>query len=118
MNKLRKNSLLKVFFILLYVGFYVGNTAFVHTHNYLTFSVTHSHPFLNAAEGGAEHTHNKASIDTIEQINTILFDFILFVAAVGIVSQLLTLFIQPCRSAILLRVVHGCRLRAPPASVY
>lgn len=113
-EKLRKNSLIKVLFIFLYIGFYVGNTAFFHTHHYLTFSVTHSHPFLKTSEGMPGHTHDKASLDTIDQINLIAVHFVLFLFTLGIVSLLLSIIIRQYRPGVVLQTVNSYRLRAPP----
>ncbi|MDH6357509.1 hypothetical protein [Parabacteroides sp. PF5-9] len=114
MKKLRANYLLKALLLVLYIGFYVGNTTFVHTHHYLSYSVTHSHPFLKTTDGVPDHGHDKASLDTIDQINTIVIDFVLFLFALGIVGLFFTTLIQQPRSNIVFRVVNGYNLRAPP----
>ena len=113
MKKIRKNILLKTLLILLHIGFYVGNTAFIHTHRYFNYSVTHSHPFAKTPEGAPDHTHDKAALDTIAQFNSLSFDFVLFFF-LGIVSVLIFTFIQQRCPSIVLRVVDSYNLRAPP----
>ncbi|MDR2036737.1 MAG: hypothetical protein LBQ60_02315 [Bacteroidales bacterium] len=114
MEIIRNNILLKTFLILLHIGFYVGNTAFIHTHHYLNYSVTHSHPFSKTSEGTPDHTHDKAALDTIAQFNSFSIDIILFLS-LGIASILLFTFIQRHSSHIVLRTVNYYNLRAPPA---
>lgn len=117
MEKLRKNILLKTFLIFLFLGFYIGNTAFVHTHYYFGYSVTHSHPYTKNAAGQPNHTHNSAELALIAQLNSFVLDLIPTIS-IGIVSAiLLFIFIQQYRSGIIKRVVEGYNLRAPPVVV-
>ncbi|MDR1098015.1 MAG: hypothetical protein LBL57_07785 [Tannerella sp.] len=114
MKKIRNNICIKVLLLFLYTGFYIGNTAFVHTHYYRFYSVTHSHPYGKNAEGKPAHTHDKASLETIAQFNSFSVDLIPFfiLEAAGV---LLLIFLQRrYSSVVLLRVVDSYNLRAPP----
>lgn len=113
MRKIRNNILLKIFLISLYIAFYIGNTAFIHTHHYSYYSVTHSHPFSKAADGTPDHTHNKIAIDTIAQLNSFAINIIPFLI-LGIISILFFTFVRQHRFDIVRRVVESYNLRAPP----
>ncbi len=65
---------LKVLLLVLFVGYYVGGTAFTHTHYYLNYSVTHSHPYLPGADGLPHHDHSSSSIYTIEDLTSLCVD--------------------------------------------
>ncbi|MDL2243506.1 hypothetical protein LJB84_01535 [Bacteroidales bacterium OttesenSCG-928-J19] len=99
----------------LYISFYVGNTAFIHTHYYASYSVTHSHPFDDGADGKPHHGHDKAALDTIAQFNAFAVD-ILFFLTLGIVLHLLLSFCRQFHSGIVFRTIEGYNLRAPPVS--
>jgi len=91
----------------------VGNTAFVHTHYYSSYSVTHSHPYSKAPDGNPDHTHDKVALDTIAQFNNFAVDLFLFLS-IGIISILLLTLVPKCSSSFTLRTVEGNNLRAPP----
>ena len=112
-NKIRNNHLLKAFLICLFIGFYMGNTAFIHTHHYLYFSITHSHPYSKTSDGTPDHTHDKSAIDTIAQFNSFSIDFVLFLFT-GIVSILIFSFTRQRCSCVVLRIKESYQLRAPP----
>ena len=41
-------TLFKIFLIVLFGSYYIGNTFFTHTHIINKYSITHSHPYLLA----------------------------------------------------------------------
>ena len=57
-------------FILFFLYYYVGITAFVHTHHYSIYTVTHSHPFLP----GAQHSHSLVDFETVGVLNMLIVD--------------------------------------------
>ncbi|MDL2241729.1 hypothetical protein LJB91_02350 [Bacteroidales bacterium OttesenSCG-928-L03] len=115
MKKIRSNTLLKLVLLLLYVSFYVGNTAFIHTHYYASYSVTHSHPFDKGTDGNPHHEHDKAALDTIAQFNAFAVD-IFFFLALGAITLLLLTISRPYRPGLTFRTIEGYNLRAPPVS--
>lgn len=62
---------LKFLFIVLFASYYIAATAFTHTHHSLTFSITHSHPFLPGTDGLPHHSHDLAALFTIEQLDNL-----------------------------------------------
>ena len=67
-------TIAKYLLIVLFVSYYVGGTAFTHTHYFPTYSITHSHPFLPGADGLPHHTHNSSAFNTIEELDDIIGD--------------------------------------------
>ena len=50
-KRLRKYRFLNCLLVSLFIGFYVSNTLFVHTHYYQGYSITHSHPYAKNTDG-------------------------------------------------------------------
>lgn len=67
-------TIAKYLLIVLFVSYYVGGTAFTHTHYFPTYSITHSHPFLPGADGLPHHTHNSSAFNTIEELDDIMME--------------------------------------------
>lgn len=55
--------------LLLFVGYYVSSTLFLHTHQTTNGVITHSHPYSTTTE----HTHTAAEIQLIEHLSSIIF---------------------------------------------
>lgn len=114
MKVVRKFHSLRCLLIVLFVSYYVGGTAFTHTHHYDTYSVTHSHPFLPGGDGLPHHTHSSTAFSTIETLNEIVIDICRFFAwAPG--WLLLAVFVYLFRRGVVRRPEAESRLRAPPA---
>lgn len=114
MKVVRKFHSLRFLLIVLFASYYVGGTAFTHTHYYPTYSVTHSHPFLPGADGMPHHTHSSTAFSTIETLNHIVAEtFHVFAYASGWI--LLAVFVYYFRTASVHRPEAESRLRAPPA---
>ena len=48
---MRSLKWLRPLLVVLFMSYYVGGTAFTHTHHFLNSSITHSHPYLPGADG-------------------------------------------------------------------
>lgn len=113
MKAVRESYILKYLLIVLFISYYVGGTAFTHTHYYPTYSVTHSHPFLPGADGLPLHTHSSTAFSTIEALNQLVADvFRIYAWSPGWI--LLAVFVYVLRCALLHRREVQSRLRAPP----
>lgn len=64
------SNIVKYVLIVVFVYYYVGNTAFVHTHVVDHFLVTHSHPYLP----GMHHSHTEAQWETVSWFNLLCLD--------------------------------------------
>ena len=51
MKTMRSLKWLRPLLVVLFMSYYVGGTAFTHTHHFLNSSITHSHPYLPGADG-------------------------------------------------------------------
>ena len=51
MKTLRSLQWLRPLLVVLFMSYYVGGTTFTHTHYFLTYSITHSHPYLPGTDG-------------------------------------------------------------------
>lgn len=104
----------KYLLVVLFMSYYIGGTAFTHTHYFPTYSVTHSHPFLPGADGLPHHTHNSAAFNTIQELDELLMDAASFFFTLAIAWVLLSVFIQEHRYITPVRIVRNADLRAPP----
>lgn len=107
---------LKILFIVLFAGYYLGGTAFTHTHHYLTFSITHSHPYLPGDDGVPRHGHTLAGFFTIEQMNDFETESLSFFSW-GQIWTLLFVFVFSFRPVEVVRPQRRSSLRAPPCTV-
>ena len=64
------SNIVKYVLIVVFVYYYVGNTAFVHTHVVDNFLITHSHPYLP----GMHHSHTEAQWETVSWFNLLCLD--------------------------------------------
>ncbi|MEG1545517.1 MAG: hypothetical protein RR382_13520 [Tannerellaceae bacterium] len=113
MKVLRKSIVLKFLLVVLFVSYYVGGTAFVHTHYYHQHLITHSHPYLPGSDGLPHHAHTTAAFETIELLNTLLVEVPPFFAlCMG--WMLLAVCKSFRRYITCARTVLCANLRAPP----
>ena len=66
MKTMRSLKWLRPLLVVLFMSYYVGGTAFTHTHHFLNSSITHSHPYLPGADGLPHHEHSTVAFNTIE----------------------------------------------------
>ncbi|MCD7925046.1 hypothetical protein [Bacteroidaceae bacterium] len=105
-------SILKFLMVILFICYYVGNTAFIHTHTFQNYTITHSHPFIP----GAHHGHSSdGEVETIAFLNAFLA---LAVPAIAVVFQLafLQIIVQFYSLITSFRKVFSHLLRAPPVA--
>lgn len=75
--------------ILFFLYYYIGITAFVHTHRIANYTITHSHPFLPSSQ----HSHTTAEYETLSFLNMLIaestpfFAIVLFCAVIEIIHQ-------------------------------
>ena len=67
-------AIAKYLLVVLFMSYYVGGTAFTHTHYFPTYSITHSHPFLPGADGLPHHTHSSTAFNTIQELDDIMLE--------------------------------------------
>ena len=68
MKTMRSLKWLRPLLVVLFMSYYVGGTAFTHTHHFLNYSITHSHPYLPGADGLPHHEHSTVAFNTIDRI--------------------------------------------------
>ncbi|WP_234997992.1 hypothetical protein [Parabacteroides sp. Marseille-P3160] len=113
--KIRYKSIFGSFLLVIFVSYYVGITAFTHTHFFPHYSITHSHPFLPGADGLPHHTHSQAAFELIGALNSILLDW-MPASMLSLFSVLLfCVFTAPVRTT-KRTILSGPHLRAPPVS--
>lgn len=108
------SAIAKYLLVVLFVSYYVGGTAFTHTHYYPTYSVTHSHPFQPGADGLPHHTHSSSAFNTIEGLDDILVEAASGFFSLAIAWLLLSVFIQQHKYITPVHLVRNVSLRAPP----
>lgn len=113
MKAIRESYILKYLLIVLFISYYVGGTAFTHTHHYPTYSVTHSHPFLPGADGLPLHTHSSTAFSTIQALNQLVAD-VFQVDAYAPGWILLAVLVYLLRAVAVHRREAQTWLRAPP----
>ena len=69
MSILRGIKWLKPLLVALFVSYYIGGTAFTHTHFYHAQRITHSHPYWPNSDGLPGHEHSFAAFETIALLN-------------------------------------------------
>ena len=72
-KRLRKYRFLNCILMSLFIGFYVSNTLFLHTHYYQGHAVTHSHPYAKNSEGLPDHTHSTNDLRVISAFNASVY---------------------------------------------
>ena len=76
MKTMRSLKWLRPLLVVLFMSYYVGGTAFTHTHHFLNSSITHSHPYLPGADGLPHHEHSTVSFNTIEELTELFLELI------------------------------------------
>lgn len=76
MKTLRSLQWLRPLLVVLFMSYYVGGTTFTHTHYFLTYSITHSHPYLPGTDGLPHHDHSAAGFNTIEELTGLCMELI------------------------------------------
>lgn len=109
-------AILKSLLIVLFLSYYLGGTAFTHTHHFLTYSITHSHPYLPGSDGQPHHTHDSVAFNTIELLDSIVADVVVF-TVLGVLWVLLTTYIQEQKEKAGIFFTRSQNLRAPPVLV-
>ena len=121
MGDLRSIKWLRPLLVALFVSYYIGGTAFTHTHFYHTYFyqtqlITHSHPYWPNADGLPDHEHSKAALETI----ALLDHFIMEAYALplfAVVWVLLLVLYYVCQERLLWRLTRRAVSRAPPCLV-
>lgn len=104
-------SILKFLMVILFICYYVGNTAFIHTHRFQDYTITHSHPFIP----GSHHAHHSGEeAETIALFNAFVA---LAVPVIVVVFRLafLRIILQSYPITVSFRKIFSHLLRAPPA---
>lgn len=104
-------NILKGLLIVVFVYYYLGNTAFVHTHIINDYLITHSHPFLP----GMHHSHNEAGLETVALFNAICLDASAALPAVPFVLYFLGFIYSQNKVMTAARRRYAFHLRSPPA---
>ena len=74
MKTMRSLKWLRPLLVVLFMSYYVGGTAFTHTHHFLNSSITHSHPYLPGADGLPHHEHSTVAFNTIEELTELCLE--------------------------------------------
>ena len=61
----------RLFLVIIFLGYYVGSTDFMHSHEFDGQIIVHSHFYFPGANGQPTHSHSAASYNTIAQLNLI-----------------------------------------------
>ena len=108
------SAIAKYLLVVLFISYYVGGTAFTHTHYFPTYSITHSHPFLPGADGLPHHTHSSTAFNTIQELDDIMLEAAALCFVLAAAWVLLSVFIQKHNNITPVRLVRNTSLRAPP----
>ena len=100
MKTMRSLKWLRPLLVVLFMSYYVGGTAFTHTHHFLNYSITHSHPYLPGADGLPHHEHS-----------TELIPYLPLVMAWALLMVVLVFL----KKEVVLRLVRRGESRAPPS---
>lgn len=113
MRTLRNLKGLRPLLIVLFLGYYVGGTAFTHTHHLLAYSITHSHPYLPGADGLPHHDHSAVEFNMIEELDGLCMELVPYMPLV-VAWVLLMVILIFLKEAVALRLVRRGESRAPP----
>lgn len=98
------------------MSYYVGGTAFTHTHHFLNHTITHSHPYLPGADGLPHHDHSAVAFNTIEELSEMCMELTPYLPLV-VAWILLSVIVFLPEEEIARRSVRHRNLRAPPCLV-
>ena len=106
----------RYFFLILFLGFFVSNTFFDHTHLYHGHIIVHSHPFEKGQDGNPIHSHNDSGYQLIYLLNnymaSIVFSCVLALAVFFMLKEISPFTIIGFHT----RIVHSSiLLRGPPS---
>nr|WP_233523975.1 MULTISPECIES: hypothetical protein [unclassified Parabacteroides] len=96
------------------MSYYVGGTAFTHTHHFLNYSITHSHPYLPGADGLPHHEHSTVAFNTIEELTELCMELIPYLPLVMAWALLMVVLVF-LKKEVVLRLVRRSESRAPPS---
>lgn len=114
MKTMRSLKWLRLFWVVLFMSYYVGGTAFTHTHYFLNYSITHSHPYLPGADGLPHHEHSPVAFNTIEELAEWCMELIPYLPLVMAWTLLMVVLVFIKKEAVL-RLVRRGESRAPPS---
>ena len=106
-------NIVKYVLIVVFVYYYVGNTAFVHTHVVDNFLVTHSHPYLP----GMHHSHTEAQWETVSWFNLLCLDSSHELPIVPFILFFLSFIFLLHGANRIVRTARSFHLRSPPCYV-
>lgn len=101
---------MKYLLIVIFAYYYVGNTAFIHTHLVNDYLVTHSHPFFP----GAHHSHSETGLETVAIFNAICMESALYMPVVPFVLCFLGVIYSQNRVKAATGPFRLFHLRSPP----
>lgn len=101
---------MKYLLIVIFAYYYVGNTAFIHTHLVNDYLVTHSHPFFP----GAHHSHSETGLETVAIFNAICMESALYMPVVPFVLCFLGFIYSQNRVKAAIGSFRLFHLRSPP----
>ena len=113
MKTLRSLQWLRPLLVVLFMSYYVGGTT---SHYFLTYSITHSHPYLPGTDGLPHHDHRAAGFNTIEELTGLCMELIPDLSVVMALVFLMRVVSWPGKG-ITLHPVWRAILRAPPCLV-
>ena len=99
MKTMRSLKWLRPLLVVLFMSYYVGGTAFTHTHHFLNYSITHSHPYLPGADG----LPHQLCMELIPYLPLVMAWALLMVVLVFLKKE------------VVLRLVRRGESRAPPS---
>ncbi|MEL5892690.1 hypothetical protein AAE250_04185 [Bacteroides sp. GD17] len=101
---------MKYLLIVVFAYYYVGNTAFIHTHIVDDYLVTHSHPFFP----WAHHSHSETNLETVSMFNAICMDASSYMPVVPFILFFLGFIYSQNKVRTAARCFCLYYLRAPP----
>ncbi|MDD2437005.1 MAG: hypothetical protein PHG27_05435 [Massilibacteroides sp.] len=84
----RRNFVLGILFLILFVFYYSGITFFPHAHVHNHTTIVHSHPYQKDSQGNPTHTHNKTEFALIAVLSHMVMTGAVFFV-VWTISQML-----------------------------
>ena len=114
MKTMRSLKWLRPLLVVLFMSYYVGGTAFTHTHHFLNYSITHSHPYLPGADGLPHHEHSTVAFNTIEELTELCMELIPYLPLVMAWALLMVVLVF-LKKEVVLRLVRRGESRAPPS---
>lgn len=116
MKTMRGFVWLKPLLVVLFLSYYVGGTAFTHTHHFPTYTITHSHPYLPGADGLPHHDHSTVAFNTIQELAEMCMELTPYLSLIMAWVLLSVLLFIP-REEVTIRLIRRTSLRAPPRLV-